>query len=75
MPLYRDQPAETCVARVGNCDETQWSPPTIQIMAMEAIKHILYTFTQRLSPHLHRNVTTITSGLSWWTVDTIVNGN
>ena len=63
------------MARVGNCDETQWSPPTIQIMAMEAIKHILYTFTQRLSPHLHRNVTTITSGLSWWTVDTIENGN
>ena len=35
MPLYRDHPAETCGAGVGNCDETQWSPPTIQIMAME----------------------------------------
>ena len=39
MPLYRDHPVETvlatCGARVGNCDETQWSPPTIQIMAME----------------------------------------
>ena len=41
MPLYRDHPTETvlvlatCGAGVGNCDETQWSPPTIQIMAME----------------------------------------
>ena len=36
MPLYRDHPAlATCGAGVGNCDETQWSPPTIQIMAME----------------------------------------
>ena len=36
MPLYRDHPdIETCGAGVGNCDETQWSPPTIQIMAME----------------------------------------
>ena len=35
MPLYRDHPAETYGAGVGNCDETQWSPPTIQIMATE----------------------------------------
>ena len=68
MPLYRDHPAETCGAGVGNCDETQWSPPTIQIKRRwRAIKHILYTFTQILSPRLHRIVTTITSGQSWWT--------